>query len=57
MLARSLTQEELQLNQMKLKKLLTQTFLATLTHDNKIRPLYCLVKHELVLSSQKDDYH
>ena len=29
----------------------------TVTHDNRIKPLHFLVKHETVLFSQKDGFH
>ena len=59
MLSRSFFQEELQLNHVKHKQLPTQVLFATLTHDDqiKLKPVNCLVKHETVLPSLKDDCH
>ena len=55
MFSRLFTQKELQLNQMKLKQLLPQIHLATLTSDNQICTY--LVKHETALPSRKVDRH
>ena len=59
MLIRSFIQEELKLNHVKHKQLRPQFLLATLTHDDqiKLKTLNCLVKHETVLPSLKDDCH
>ena len=43
------------MNQLKNRELLPQFHFATLTHDNQIKPVLYLVKHETVLSAQKDD--
>ena len=59
MLSRSFIQEELQLNHVKHKQLPSRVRFATLTHDDQIKfkPVNCLVKHETVLPSLKDDCH
>ena len=59
MLSRSFIQEELQLNHVKHKQLPPRVHFATLTHDDQIKfkPVNCLVKHETVLPSLKDDCH
>ena len=59
MLSHSFSQEELQLNHVKHKQLPPQVLFATLTHDDQIKhkPVNCLVKHETVLPSLKDDCH
>ena len=56
---RSFIQEELQLNHGKHKHLTPQVLFATLTHDDRIKfkPVDCLVKHETVLPSLKNDCH
>ena len=55
MLNRYCTQRELQLNQLEHKCLHPQIHFATLTHDNHINPVNYLVRHENLLTSQKDD--
>ena len=57
MLSSSFTQQERQLNELKDKQLPPQIHFATMTHDNQIKPVHCLVKHETVHPSQKDEYH
>ena len=58
-LGRSLSPEELQLNLVKHKQLPPQVLFATLTYDDqiKLKRVNCLVKHETVLPSLKDDCH
>ena len=59
MLSRSFFQKQLQPNHVKHKHLPPQILFATLTHDDqiKLKPVHCLVKHETVLPSLKDDCH
>ena len=54
---RSFTREELRLNQLKLKKILSQIPFAAQTYDNQIKPVRNSVKHETLLPSQKTDSH
>ena len=58
-LSRSFLQEELQLNLVKHKQLHPQVFFATMTHADQIKlePVNCLVEHETVLPSLKEDCH
>ena len=51
MLSRFCTQKELELNQLKQKQLPPQIHFATLKHDNQIKPVNYLVKHETILPS------
>ena len=59
MLIRTFFQEKLQLNHGKHKQLAPQVLFATLTQDDQIKfkPVHCLVKHETVLPSLKNDCH
>ena len=59
MLCRSFFREELQLSHVKHKQLPPHVLFATLTHVDQIKfkPVHCLVKHETVLPSLKDDCH
>ena len=50
-------EKELQLKQLKHKQLPPQIRFATLTHDNQIKPVQYLVKHETALPSQKNICH
>ena len=54
MFRRSFTQNELQLHQLNNKQLPLQIYFATLTHDNQVKSVHYLVKHETILPSQKD---
>ena len=58
-LSGSFFQEELQLIHLKHIQLPSQVLFAKLIHDDQIKfkPLNCLVKHETVLPSLKDDCH
>ena len=59
MFSRSFFLEQLQLIELKQKQLPPQVLFATLTHDDQIKfkTVNCLVKHETVLPSLKDDCH
>ena len=57
MLSLSFTQKDLQMIHLKDMQLLHQIHFATVTHDYQIKPVHSLVKHEIVLPSQKDDCH
>ena len=56
MLSRSFTKAELQLNQLKHKKLPPQIDFALL-QDGTLKPLHYLIKHEEILPHQKHDSH
>ena len=56
MLSRSFTKTELQLNQLKHKQLPSQIDFAIL-QDSTFKPVHYLIKHEEVLSHQKNDSH
>ena len=51
------TQKSLQLSQQKNKQIPPQIRIATVTHDNQIKPVHYLIKHETVILSQKDESH
>ena len=55
MLGCSFTQKELQLSQLKPKKLPPNISFAKVTHDNRIQPVQNSVKHETVFPSQIND--
>ena len=48
---------ELQRNPLTQKHLPPQVYIATLTHDNQIKPVNFAVTHETVFPSQKDNCH
>ena len=55
-LRRSYTQKELLLIELKHKPLPPQLRFA-MSHDNQFKLVHCLVKHETVLLTQKEDCH
>ena len=59
MLSRSFFKKRTATETVKHNHLPPKVLFATLIHDDqiKLKPVHCLVKHETVLPSLKDDYH
>ena len=57
MLSLSFTQKELQPIQLKQRHVPPQIHFATLIHDDQIKLVHFMVRHETVLPSKKDDCH
>ena len=53
----SFIRKQMQMIEIKQKQLPPQFRFAILIHDSEIKPVNCLVKHETVLASEKDDCH